>query len=275
MLLRWISICAWLFLSLPSYGEYQPSWSNDKKLVLVGRLNPRALMIQGSWDKKYSYSFNDELGIEDGYFQYGAVSRLSPASAGVGGTIEWLPLVFLQLTAETEVVRYFGNFSNVLTFNTISDDYSDDARNDLEDQAQSSTLIHHKLDAVLRGKVGSIIGRYVYSSEYFDFDVNGNLVYEPGYDLLMENKSYINTHKFEFFYEFPSAEGETKLLGVFHESNKADSTKLENTKLGLQTLWSDKLGSDPIKWLGQFGQHLKSRYRKDEYFVTVGLIKSF
>ena len=270
----WLLGVLWVLAS-QAFAEFEPYWSTDKKWVLVGRLNPDALMVQGSWDRQYAYSYHPELSMVDGYLQYGAITRLSPASFSIGGNLEWLPLPILQLKAESEVIRYFGNFSNVLTFDAVTDDYSDEARDQLEDEAQSSTVFHHKVDAILRAKIGSIIGRYVYTSEWFDFDVEGTLIYEPGYDLLMENAAQIDTQKLEVFYQFPSLESEKKLLGVFHETNESLSVNMKNTKIGMQSLWSDQVYGEQIKWLWQFGQHLTSKYREDEFFVTVGIIKGF
>lgn len=265
------------FSSLTLAEDYAPNWQTNGSLVAVARANPNALMFQASRNKKYSYSFSEALNVEDGYIQFGAVGRVSPASISAGGNIEWLPLAVLQFKLESEVIRYFGNFSNVLTFNNLSDDYSDEARLDLEDEARSSTVIHHKGDAILRAKVKSIVGRYVYTKEYFDFNSlgNGQFIYEPGYDLLMENKSYITTEKVEFFYDASESSDKPRLLGLFHENNEADSTNIELSKLGVQGFWSTELANEDVILLGQFGQHLKSRYREDEVFVTLGLVKRF
>lgn len=270
-----IGIFFFILLSSPAAfsSEYVPHWQTNGSLVGVARGNSDALMFQGSYNKKYSYSFNESFNVEDGYIQFGTVGRVSPASVSAGGNIEWLPMAVLQFKLESELIQYFGNFSNVLTFENLTDNYSDDARADLEDDAQASTVIHHKGDAILRAKLKSVVGRYVYSKEYFDFDVDGTYIYEPGYDLLMENQSYITTKKLEFFYDASNDSSRPKLIGLFHESNEADSTNMELTKVGVQSLWSSKLASEEVLLLGQFGQHLKSRYREDEVFLTIGIIK--
>lgn len=277
-MIRYLGLSILLFSSSFSLaGAYTPHWQSNGSLVGVARGNSDALMFQASHNNKYSYSFNDAFNVEDGYIQFGAVGRVSPASISAGGNIEWLPLAILQFKLESEMIRYFGNFSNILTFDNLSDDYSDEARLDLEDDARSSTVIHHKGDAILRAKVKSIVGRYVYTKEYFDFDLSGGgeFIYEPGYDLLMENTSYITTQKVEFFYDASPSSAKPRLIGLFHETNEADSTNIELAKLGLQGFWSTELANEDVILLGQFGQHLKSRYREDEVFVTLGLVKRY
>ncbi len=265
-----------MLLALPSYAsEYQPHWENKGAFLAITRSNPDILLFAAGGARKLSYSFDDELGIESGYIQFGSSVAISPATKGISLNLEWLPLAFLQFKNQTDYTHFNGEYSNILTFDSADDNFSDKAREDREDDAQSGVLVHNKFDAQLRGKIGDIVGLYTRSIDHYDFDVEGELVYEAGYDLLVENDGDIETVKWQFFYDFKSEPDRKKLIGVFHELNDSVSAGIKQRKQGVEMVWPFSFDSGEYTMMSQLGVHIDSVNREGEYFATFVLIKPF
>jgi len=235
------------------------------------------LMLEVAKGERLNYHYSEQLDMIDGFVEYAGAVRVSPASSSVVFKGQWLPLAVLKFNGEAEYGRYFGNFSNVLLFDDANADYSDQARKDLEDGAQAAWFSRYKFEAVLRARLGPVVGRYVASSEYFDFDVDdqGQFIYEPSYDLLIKNRDTVEVTKWELFYALPSVAAGKRLIGIFHETNDATSSETRQKKLGFQSLWGQNTYGHDVLWVAQLAYHTESRYREDEWMGTLGLIKPF
>jgi len=252
-------------------------WHDQARGLLISRLNPDVLILEMAKGERLDYHYSTALDMVDGSFEYAGAVRLSPASGSALLKLQWLPVAFFKLNSEAEWGRYYGNFSNVLLFDGADADYSDERRETLEDDAQAAWFSRYKLEGVLRAKVGPVVARYSAAQEYFDYDVNdqGRFIYEPSYDLLIQNQDTVDISKLELFYAFPSVAAGKRLVGLFFESNESDSANIQQEKLGLQSLWGQRTFEHDVLWVGQLAKHIDSRYRENEWMLTLGIIKPF
>ena len=138
-----------------------------------------------SWRWPLSSSSNPLL--SDAHLTLGLTHTLSPSYTRVGAWAEFSPLSVLDLRVGIEPGVYFGSFHSLLSFNSYSDNFSNDARDKRGDSA-FGTAGRLYASPTLKMKAGPLVAAASADFEWWKSDAAGPLFYEPARDTLLKTK---------------------------------------------------------------------------------------
>lgn len=136
----------------------EPSFRLTYSSLSVFRYNPLGLQEQATLHWRWRAVKKEGVLWDSTHFAVGPTLRVTPAFVAVGPQVQVQPIALLRLRASWEGIQYFGSFSQIRSFPTADEDWSDDrlaADGDagLHAPARGGVL---SLDAMLQAKVGPI-----------------------------------------------------------------------------------------------------------------------
>ncbi len=138
-----------------------------------------------SWRWPLSASSNPLL--SDAHLTLGLTHALTPSYTRVGAWAELSPLSVLDLRVGMEPAVYFGTFNSLMSFNSYSDPFNNDAR-DKRGGAAFGTAGRVYVSPTLKMKAGPLLAAASADFEWWKSDAAGPLFYEPARDTLLKTK---------------------------------------------------------------------------------------
>jgi len=138
-----------------------------------------------SWRWPLSSSPNPLL--SDAHLTLGLSHALSPPHTRLGAWAEFSPLSVLDLRVGIEPGVYFGTFNSLMSFNSYSDPFSNDAR-DKRGGGAFGTAGRLYASPTLKMKAGPVVAAASADFEWWKSDAAGPLFYEPARDTLLKTR---------------------------------------------------------------------------------------
>lgn len=120
------------------------------------QFNPLGVRAEAEASWRWRLTESSHPLLEEAHVAIGVTDQLSPAYDRLQAWIEVSPLSILDLRASVEGVGYFGTFGNLVGFPSYASDFSDDAREPLEEQAVARVGRRFALTPVLKLKAGRL-----------------------------------------------------------------------------------------------------------------------
>jgi len=136
------------------------------------RYNPLGLETQNRL--MYSKRLADSTSplFRDTFIALGPSVKLNPAYVKAGGLIDFQPIGVFNLRLGYEFINYFGTQGYLQSSPDGDARYSDDTREDNEDNAYSTKGHHYFAEPTIQMKVGKIAARSKFGFEYWALDLH-------------------------------------------------------------------------------------------------------
>src|SRR5258708_7206807 len=125
--------------------------------------------------------------LSDAHLTLGLSHALSPSYTRLGAWAEFSPLSVLDLRVGIEPGVYFGTFNSLMSFNSYSDPFSNDAR-DKRGGGAFGTAGRLYASPTLKLKTGPVRAPASADFEWWKSDAPGPLFYEPARDTLLKTR---------------------------------------------------------------------------------------
>jgi hypothetical protein len=203
------------------------------------QFNPLGLRVEAEASWRWGLTQSSRTLLKDAHVAFGVTNQLSPAYDRLQAWVELSPLSILDLRASAEGVGYFGTFGNLVGLPSYDSDFSDDARELLEDQAVPRVGRRLALTPVLKLKAGRISLRASADFESWKVhDAPESFFYEPfrGTLLAAGGDSLVNGSNL-LLCDVSRGGTERVRVGVFHDYLEVwDAPQNRRQRLGGVTL---------------------------------------
>ncbi len=168
----------------------------------IVRYNPLGLETQNRL--MYARRLADSTSplFRDTFFAGGLSTKLNPAYLKIGPLIDFQPIGIFNLRLGYEYLRYFGTMGSLQSAPNADGNFSDDAREDTEDDAYSTGGHHFFAEPTLQMKVGKIAVRSKFAFEYWDLDLEDDheYFYDATLDTLVPDKKMLWSNDSDLLY---------------------------------------------------------------------------
>ncbi|RPI91573.1 MAG: hypothetical protein EHM32_10435 [Spirochaetales bacterium] len=168
----------------------------------IVRYNPLGLETQNRL--MYARRLADSTSplFRDTFFAGGLSTKLNPAYLKIGPLIDFQPIGIFNLRLGYEYLRYFGTMGYLQSAPNADGNFSDDAREDTEDDAYSTGGHHFFAEPTLQMKVGKIAVRSKFAFEYWDLDLEDDdeYFYDATLDTLVPDKKMLWSNDSDLLY---------------------------------------------------------------------------
>lgn len=224
-----------------------------ERWALGVQTNPIGLRVEAELHWRWALSQSSHALLKDAHVAFGVTDQLSPAHERLQAWVELSPLSILDLRTGVEGVAYFGTFGSVVGFPAYDSDFSDDARELVEDQAVARVGRRFFVSPVVKLKAGRFSFRAAADFESWKVhDAPETVFYEPfrGTLLAARGDSLVNGSNI-LLCDVSGSRTESVRVGVFHDYlNVWDAPQNRRQRLGpiLQVrLGRHRLGGrDPV-----------------------------
>lgn len=227
-----------------------------------------------SWRWPLSSSSNPLL--SDAHLTLGLSHALSPSYTRVGAWAEFSPLSVLDLRVGIEPAVYFGTFHSLLSFNSYSDNFSNDARDKLGGAFGTAGRVY--ASPTLKMKAGPIVAAASADFEWWKSDAAGPLFYEPARDTLLKTKGdrLLNTSSVLLYQRGLGPDG-TLSAGLIHQLTyvqDAPANKIQRLGvLVVREFGAKRFGLPHPSLVGMLAQYLDDPSKKHQ--ITAALALAF
>ena len=157
--------------------------------ALASGVNPLGLASISRMGYRLNLFDSDNALLGDTFVSVALAPYVSPAFARGGLEVKLKPLAVLELTAIYDLISYFGNFGHVQSFDSPTEDASDDRLDEREAQGLNNAIGGSMLtlQSLLQAKVGPIAVRSFVKGFFIDMDLpaGDTVFYEPSLDILV------------------------------------------------------------------------------------------
>lgn len=224
---------------------------------LGAQLNPAGLRFELGVAWKWRLFSSTSALLDGAHVALGVTDQLSPAYDRLQGWVELSPLSVLDIRAGAEGVGYFGTFGNLVGFPGYDSDFSDDAREAIEDQAVARIGRRFYVSPALKFRAGRLSFRAGADFEWWKVhDAPREVFYEPfrGTLLSADGDSLVSGSNV-LLLDVSRSRSERVRIGVYHDYlNVWDAPQNRCQRLG--ALGMIKLGArlfgqrDPLLYVG-------------------------
>lgn len=125
----------WVTLAIALGAGGGEAAEREVRSGLGAQLNPAGLRFELGVAWRWRLFSSTSALLDGAHVALGVTNQLSPAYNRLEGWVEISPLSILDFRAGAEGVGYFGTFGSLVGFPSYDSDFSDDAREAIEDQA--------------------------------------------------------------------------------------------------------------------------------------------
>lgn len=222
-----------LFVNAPAAITFAAERGERWALGVQG--NPLGLRAEAEVHWRWALSQSEHLLLKDAHVAFGFTDQLSPAYDRLQAWVELSPLSILDLRAGVEGVAYFGTFGNLVGFPGYDSDFSDDARELVEDQAVARVGRRFFASPAVKFKAGRFSFRAAADFEWWKVhDAPEAVFYEPfrGTLLAAHGDSLVNGTNI-LLCDVSRGGTESVRVGVFHDYlNVWDAPENRKQRLG-------------------------------------------
>jgi len=197
--------------------------------------NPLGLRAEAELHWRWALSESAHVLLKDAHVAFGVTDQLSPAYDRLQVWVELSPLSILDVRAGVEGVAYFGTFGNLVGFLGYDSDFSDDAREGVEDQAVARVGRRFFVSPAVKFRAGRFSFRAAADFESWKVhDAPETVFYEPfrGTLLAARGDSLVNGSNI-LLCDVSSGRTEGVRVGVFHDYlNVWDAPQNRKQRLG-------------------------------------------
>lgn len=202
--------------------------------LTIMRYNPLGLETQNRL--MYARRLADSTSplFRDTFFAMGLMTKLNPAYVKVGPLIDFQPIGIFNLRLGYEYLRYFGTMGYLQSYPDAEANFSDDARDDTEDDAYSTGGHHFLAEPTIQMKVGKIAARSKFAIEYWKLDLEDedDYFYDATLDTLVPNEKVLWSNDTDLIYMSGQLTFGVRYSAVFPGND------LEHMRVGPLMAWS-------------------------------------
>jgi hypothetical protein len=169
------------------------------------RYNPLGAFEELRLSYRYRLMDSESILLRDTFAGVGIVPGLSPAFGRLGFFAELQPLTMLALTAQYDLIRYFGAFKVMQSFPDARSEFSDTELEHLSDAKRTYVTTGRQLTlgALLQAKVGNVVFRSNFRFAYVDMELRAGdtVYYDILYDILAPGRGWLLVNDTDLLYQ--------------------------------------------------------------------------
>ncbi len=228
-LLTWVP----LVIALEAAGA--EAAEREVRSGLGAQLNPAGLRFEFGVSWKWRLFSSTSALLDGAHLAVGVTDQLSPAYNRLEGWLELSPLSILDLRAGAEGVGYFGTFGNLVGFPGYDSDFSDDAREAIDDFAVARVGRRLYVSPALKFRAGRLSFRAVADFEWWKVDdAPREVFYEPFRGTLLDaDGDALVSGSNVLLFDVSRSRSERVRIGAYHDYlNVWDAPQNRRQRLG-------------------------------------------